>query len=158
MPSQSTWTRTCFTWLGRLQWGSSYQAGKLAMLLRVMLSVAGVALALCLAPGRAEVLDLTNHSATYGSVTWIQLDDPAPNGFGVDTSVSESNDTVSRTPNVPGLNEVDFFSEARGGGFENQSAPIFSPGSLNLDRGALAVTVAPSSWATTLLGFAGLGL
>ena len=78
-------------------------------------------------------------------------------------NVSESNDTVSGTPIVRvlrGLREVDFFNEARGWELEVQSAKIFSPGSFNLDRGALAVTVAPepSSWVITLLGFAGLGL
>jgi hypothetical protein len=35
-----------------------------------------------------------------------------------------------------------FFNEARGGELEVQSAKIFSPGSFNLNRGALAVTVA----------------
>lgn len=78
-------------------------------------------------------------------------------------NVSESNDTVSGTPIVRvlrGLREVDFFNEAPGWELEVQSAKIFSPGSFNLDRGALAVTVAPepSSWVITLLGFAGLGL
>jgi hypothetical protein len=61
---------------------------------------------------------------------------------------------------VLGLREVGFFNEALGWELEVQSAKIFSPGSFNLDRGALAVTVAsePSSWAITLLGFAGLVL
>ena len=61
---------------------------------------------------------------------------------------------------VRGPRDVDFFNEARGGELEVQSAKIFSPGSFNLNRGALAVTVAPehSSWAITLLGLAGLGL
>ena len=109
------------------------------------------------------MLDLSYHSAVYGLVTWIQLGDPTPNGFGADTNVSESNDTVSGTPIVRvvrGLREVDFFNEAPGWELEVQSAKIFSPGSFNLDRGALAVTVAPepSSWVITLLGFAGLGL
>jgi hypothetical protein len=164
MPSQSTWTRTCFTWLGRLQCGAALiRREKLAMLFRVILSAASVAVALSLAPGRAEVLDLSYHSAVSGSVTWIQLGDPTPNGFGVDSNVSESNGTVSGTPIlrvVPGLSEVDVFNEARGGGFEVQSPTSFSPDSFNSDRGALAVTVAPepSSWAITLLGFAGLGL
>jgi hypothetical protein len=126
------------------------------MLFRGILSVAGVAVALSLTPGRAKVLDLSDHSPIYGSVTWIQLGDPTPNEFGVDTKVSED----SGTPIVRGLGEVDFFNEARGGEFEVQSAEIFSPGSFSLDRGALAVTVAPepSSWAITLLSFAGLGL
>lgn len=66
-------------------WGSSCQAGEVAHAFRVILSVAGVAVALSLTPGRAEVLDLSYHSAVYGSVTWIQLGDPTPNGFGADT-------------------------------------------------------------------------
>jgi hypothetical protein len=60
----------------------------------------------------------------------------------------------------PVICDLDVFSEAHGGGFEIQSAPIVSPDRVDLAGGTLAVTVVPqpSTWTTTLLGLAGLGL
>jgi hypothetical protein len=57
-----------------------------------------------------------------------------------------------------GFSDLDV-SEAHGGGFEVQSSPIVSSDTFD-DAGTLAVTVVPqpSTWTTTLLGFAGLGL
>ena len=103
------------------------------MSLLAILSAAAVAAALYGAPGQAEVLHL---SYTYA----------------IDR-------TVSDPPVAGGFSDLDVFSEAHGGGFEVQSAPIASPDTFDLDARTLPVTVVPqpSTW-TTFLGFAGLGL
>ena len=103
---------------------------------RVILSAAAVAAALLLTPGQAEVLHLSYTFAVDGMAT------------------------VSDPPVMGGFSDLDVFSEAHGGGFEVQSRPIFSPDTVDLDGGTLAVTVVPqpSTWTTTLLDFAGLGL
>jgi hypothetical protein len=103
---------------------------------RVILSAAAVAAALFLTPGKAEVLHLSYTYAIDGMAT------------------------VSDPPVMGGFSDLDVFSEAHGGGFEVQSAPIVPPDTVDLDGGTLAVTVVPqpSTWMTTLLGFAGLGL
>ena len=101
---------------------------------RVILAAAAIPAALFLTPGQAEVLHLSYNNAIDGMAT---VSGPVMRGF----------------------SDVDVFSEARGGGFEVQSAPIVSPDTVDLEGGTLAVTVIPqpSTW-TTLLGFAGLGL
>jgi hypothetical protein len=102
---------------------------------RVILAGAAVAAAFFLTPGQAEVLRLSYNNAIDGMAT------------------------VS-APVMRGFSDLDVFSEAHGGGFEVQSAPIVSPDTVDLDGGTLAVTVGPqpSTWTTTLLGFAGFGL
>jgi hypothetical protein len=105
------------------------------MSLRTILSAAAAA-ALFLTPGQAEVLHFSYNYAVDGMAM------------------------VSDPPVMGGFTDLDVFSEAHGGGFEVQSAPIVPPDKFDLDGGTLAVTVVPqpSTWTTTLLGFAGLGL
>jgi hypothetical protein len=108
----------------------------MAMPFRAILSSAVLVGALLFTPAQAEVLRL---SYTY---------------------VIDGGATVSDPPVMDGFSDLDVFSEAPGGGFEARSAPIVSPDTVDLDGGTLAVTVAPqpSTWTTTLLDFAGLGL
>jgi hypothetical protein len=110
--------------------------GNWPMSLRAILSAAAVAAALFPTPGQAEVLHLSYDYAIDGLATG------------------------SGAPVMGGFNDLDVFSEPHGGGFEVQSAPIVSPDTVGLDGGTLHVTVVtqPSTWTTTLLGFAGLGL
>ena len=98
----------------------------------VILSAVAVAAALSLTPGQAEVLHLSDTYAIDGMAT------------------------VGDPPIMGGFSDLDVFSDAHGGGFEVQSAPIFS---FDLDGGTDTVTVVPefSTWATMLFGFAGLG-
>ena len=105
------------------------------MSFRAILSAAAVAAALFHTPGQAEVLHLSYTYAIDGMAT------------------------VTDPPIVGGFGEVDV-SEAHGGGFEVQSAPIFAPGPFDLDGETDTVTIVPepSTWITTLFGFAGLGL
>jgi hypothetical protein len=104
------------------------------MSLRAILSAAAVAAALFLTPCQGEVLHLT---------------------YAIDGMA-----TISDPPVMAAFSDLDVLSEAHGGGFEVQSGPIVSPDTVDLDGGTLAVTVVPqpSTWTTTLLGFAGLGL
>ena len=103
------------------------------MSLGAILSAAGLAAALSLTGAQAEVLAFNSTSAINGKAS------------------------VSDPPVMDG--DTDVANGANSWGFEVQSAPIVSPDGDDLDRGALAVAVVPEpSWATTLLGFAGLGL
>ena len=151
----------CFAWPRAMQ-GSELSSGEVGHACSCDLILRGRGRSPRPYSGTGGGTGLQYDSAVNGSVTWIQLSDPTPNGFGVgvSTNVSESEGTVSGPLIARGFGEVDFFNEAHGGGFEIQTATIFSPGAFNLDRGTLAVTVVPEppTWATTLLGFAGLGL
>jgi hypothetical protein len=103
------------------------------MSLGAILSAAGLAAALSLTAALAEVLAFNSTSAINGKAS------------------------VSDPPVMDG--DTDVANGANSWGFEVQSAPIVSPDGDDLDRGALTVTVVHEpSWATTLLGFAGLGL
>jgi hypothetical protein len=101
------------------------------MYFRVILSAAGLAGALTMAPGQAEVLSV-NSTFEFSGMTPVG-DPPIASG---DTEVA------SGTPS---------------GDFEVQSAPTVPAGTLDLDRGTLAATGVPDTWATTLLSLIGFG-
>ena len=103
------------------------------MRVRMIVIVAGLALAFSLAPGEAEVLAVNSPAEISGMTT---IGDP-PLGVG----------------------DVDAASEAPSGDFEVQSAPIVSHDAVDVDDGTLAVTAAPElpNWAMTLLSFTGFG-
>jgi hypothetical protein len=103
------------------------------MRLRMIVFAAGLAVAVSLAPGEAEVLAV-NSTAEINGMT-----------------------TISDPPIVSG--DIDAANEAPSGDFEVQSAPIVSHDAVDVDRRTLAVTAAPElpNWATTLLSFTGFG-
>ena len=123
------------------------------MSFQLTLFAAGVAAAISLTSGQAEVLDLSPTSSINRAATWTDFRDAMPNGFQYDIEAETSwrSDAVGGAALTPSFVDTDFFDDARGGGSE-------AAGVLDSDRGIPPALVAGErpAWATMLLRFAGL--
>jgi hypothetical protein len=122
------------------------------MSFQLTLFAAGVAAAISLTSGQAEVLDLSPTSSINRAATWTDFRDAMPNGFQYDEAETSWRSDVVGGATLPlGSADADFFDDARGGGSE-------AAGVLDSDRAMPPALVAGErpAWATMLLRFAGL--
>ena len=147
------------------------------MSIRVKAAAAAVAAALSFSPAFAELLNFSWTISPGFVATWTQPSNPTPNALlnGDFTETLVSNGTSTSGP----FDAVDYFNEDTGnGGLQiigfaqsvgyqfytgTEAAPIFAPGRFIAPTGVVTITAAtppvpePSTWPTTLVGFAGLG-